>query len=347
MLILKERTKFDLASYLSWPNKLERDVDEPQNMIKTAENRYNHKFWSKHIFEKAVKIELDVDPDSVFVENSEILFSKDRDGKIPYKLLETPDCTYKPFEIIGDSFYLHYPVLKTRIECFGDQSCGRLGTNGVDKFSSHLTKIPNFSQEIKMIKQCKNYILALSKDNELYRCGEKTDWTRRYYELEKYKNLDISGQIIDIKAGPKNYGVLTSKGKFYFQGDSYNNQLAERCTSWKTLKNLIRPNQRDEKVLNFDIGYEYIIYTTQNGKWYASGSTFLEDQEDNILSESECEEEETPFYQLSFPGKVVPIKPFPTKGPKLGTWIMLVKNRDRNELWSLWSKQSPFHIKTF
>ncbi|CAI2362161.1 unnamed protein product [Moneuplotes crassus] len=335
MLILQRRTNFDVVSYLSWPDKLERDIDEPQNMIKTVQNRYDHKFCSKHTFPKATKIELDVDPDSIFVNNSYILFSKDREGKIPYKLLETPDCTYMPFEIIGDSFYLHYPILKTRIECFGDQSEGKLGTKQSNCFSTNLTQMANCEQEMQIIKQCSNYIIALSKDNILYRCGQKSDWPSKYYEIEKFENHEISGQIVDLKVGVKNYGILTSKGKFYFQGDSYNNQLEEKCSNWKNLRYLFRPNQREEKVLHFDIGYEYIIYTTDNGKCYVSGSSFLGEQEENVVLESKDEDGVHPFYQLLFPGKIIPIKPFPTKGSTINTCIMLVKNRKRNELWSL------------
>ena len=119
--------------------------------------------------------------------------------------------------------------------------------------------------KVKMLKQAYSYTIALTDEGKLYRCGYKDQWERSIYYMEEYDAALPSEPIKDIKAAYNNYAVLTENDKIYIEGYC-NSHHIDDGKNQKTLIHKERPNEEEEKILNWDLGYDFHIYTTDNGK---------------------------------------------------------------------------------
>ena len=79
--------------------------------------------------------------------------------------------------------------------------------------------------------------------------------------------------------------------------------------------------------MNFDIGRDFHIYTTDSGKAYISGDYFIDNTGEGRPNSD--------YQELKFDEGVLPIKPFCSNNYRSNlVSIMLVKNKDKLELWS-------------
>jgi len=249
------------------------------------------------------KIKVELNEESKLEGDGVILFSKDPEGEIPIKTIGASEIEHyeKSFSVNSKSFYIHYPYNPHRVKCFGYGYNYKLGNNECYNTTTSPVFMPRLNMKIKMLKQANSYTLALTEDGELYRCGYKDQWGSSIYYMEKYtKPLPDEG-IKEIRAGYNNYGILTESDKLYIQGYCNSNHLdgTEKSELWHKE----RPNESEEKILNFDIGYDFTIYTTVCGKCYAAGNEFLKglNKENN--------DKEISFVQIDFDEGVIPIKP--------------------------------------
>ncbi|CAI2369874.1 unnamed protein product [Moneuplotes crassus] len=340
--ILKQEDS-QFLSYLEFYNKKRlKEFENVSFSMETANPRFDHKIVSKHTFKDVQKLSITLKPNIEHLKGSHMLISKDPEGEFPIRLIDTSELSWKTTEVYinSNNFYFHYPYsvdpTPSFINCFGSCEGYRLGNGQHQGYSKGFIPMNNQNVRIKMLRQAKDYTIALSNNNDLYVCGTNYCWSESYKDMQIYPGKVPNGEITDIRAGHYNFGILIDNTKFYFQGINQNKQLFgdevfskfnDESLCVRELKYKPRPDRDDGIVLHFDIGYDYIIYTTSGGRCYASGKDFLQffNQDGN----------DGEFYEIYFPKDIVPIKPFPCKSRESkNCCIMLVQNKGKNELWS-------------
>lgn len=320
---------FDLISYLVYyKNDLTEDERNQKINIETLHNRYKHKFTSKHSYSGFKKMDIEVDAESKLDGDGQICFSKDPEGKIVIKTMGKTDIenNNRSFSINATSFYVHYPYNPHRVKCWGYGYNYKLGNNECYNTTSNPIFMQNLTMPIKMLKQANSYVLALTEDHKLWRCGYNSQWNSSIYYMEEYSKELPTEKIIDIRAGYNNYAVLTENHKIYIQGYCTGYHLEDGNTK-TTLWHKERPNELEEKVSEWDVGYDFHVYVTDNGKCYAAGNEFLR----GIDLENNSKE----YKEITFEEGYVPVKPFCSnyyESPRC--CIMMLKKDDRYELWS-------------
>ncbi|CAI2387911.1 unnamed protein product [Moneuplotes crassus] len=346
--ILKETNDFNLLSYLLYFEKNGLAKREENKIVLTnSEEDFDCEEGSKYAIDQCKKISITLDKDSKFTKGASILFSKDPEGKLPHILIDKPEDalekkfditlspTYNLFNEVQDlrqntPIYFHYQNAKkgSKFISNSQKNTVKYLDYSEDSKTPKVSTLQDFKRGVKVIAQAKGYTLLLTEKHQLYRKGMNLTWPEEYEDFTLYPNEIESEIIVDVKASYFNYVVLTRSGKFYFQGVNHNNQFNEDKESiLKTLEHKPRPHEDEEQVAHFDIGPDYIIYTTTNGKCYASGKSFLSE-----LGESG---EYGEFKEIKIGDGLEPIKPFAPKTCDSKCFcIMLVKKDGRNELWS-------------
>ncbi|CAI2359604.1 unnamed protein product [Moneuplotes crassus] len=346
--ILKETNDFNLLSYLLYFEKNGLAKREDNKIILTnSEENFDYEECSKYAISQCKKISIALDKDSEFAKGASILFSKDPEGKLPHILIHEPeDALGKKFDIIlSPTYNLFNEVqdLRQNTPIYFHNENAKKNSNSISNSQKNTVKyldysedseipkvstLPEFKKGVKLIAQVKGHALLLTEKHQLYRKGNYFTWPEEYEDFTLYP-IEIGSEIIvDVKASYFSHVVLTRSGKFYFQGVNNNNQFNEDEDSvLETFKHKPRPHEDEEQVAHFDIGPDYIIYTTTNGKCYASGKSFL-----NELGESG---EYGEFKEIKIGDGLEPIKPFAARTCNNKCFcIMLVKRMGRNELWS-------------
>jgi alpha-tubulin suppressor-like RCC1 family protein len=320
---------FDLISYLVYfKSELTEEERNQKTVIETLHSRYNHKFTSKHSYVGFKKMKIEIDGESKLDGDGQITFTKDPEGKILLKSLSKMDIdkNEKSFDVNGKSFYIHYPYNPHRIKCWGYGYNYKLGNNECYNTTSSPIYMQNMTFPVKMLKQANSYTIALTEEGKLWRCGYRDQWNRSIYYMEEYSGEVPEEKIIDVRAGTNNYAVLTESHKIYIQG-SCNSYHLENGTAKSHLWHKVRPNEEEEKVLNWDVGYDYHVYTTDNGKCYAAGN--------ELLRGLGLENNTKDYKEITFDEGVIPIKPLCTNYyESTKATLMFVKNKDKLELWS-------------
>jgi len=94
-----------------------------------------------------------------------------------------------------------------------------------------------------------------------------------------------------------------------------------------------RPDEDTEKVAEWDVGYDFHIYVTDNGKAYGAGNEFMK----GIKLEST----DAKYIRIPFDEGVVPIKPLCSNNPEnYRTALMFVDVDGKRQLWSAGIKSS-------
>jgi hypothetical protein len=266
--ILKEMKNFDLISYLVYfKNELTEEERNTKINIETLHNRFNHKFTSKHDYSGFKKMSIELDGESKLDGDGQICFSKDPEGEIVIKTMgkQDIDSNTRTFSINADSFYIHYPYNPHRVKCWGYGYNYKLGNNECYNTTTNPIFMQNLNMPIKMLKQSNTYTIALTEDNKLWRCGYNSQWSRSIYCMEEYDGELPPEKIIDLRAGTNNYAVLTEDHKIYIQGYCNGYHLEDGNQKSK-LWHKERPNELEEKVSAWDVGYDYHVYVTDTGK---------------------------------------------------------------------------------
>lgn len=95
----------------------------------------------------------------------------------------------------------------------------------------------------------------MDENHKLYRCGYNNQWDRTYYYVEQYTGTLPEKKIIDLRCGYNNYAVLTENHEIHIQGYNTSYHLDDTGNSKKELWHKVRPNEEEEKVLHWDVGY--------------------------------------------------------------------------------------------
>ncbi|KAJ6231367.1 regulator of chromosome condensation [Anaeramoeba flamelloides] len=134
------------------------------------------------------------------------------------------------------------------------------------------TKLTLLSSLVEIFKSnYSEHFFGASKEGKIYGWGKntfaqlgyqsKTDFARRKPKEIKHLNLN---QIKKIETGPDFTCVLDKKGQIHYSGISI---FHVESRSFKVIKNF-----KEEKVLDFGIGNDYILILTQeNGFYYITG----------------------------------------------------------------------------
>jgi alpha-tubulin suppressor-like RCC1 family protein len=144
--------------------------------------------------------------------------------------------------------------------------------------------------------------------------------------MEEYSGALPEEKIIDLRGGTNNIAVLTESHKIYIQGYCTSYHLESGSTK-NVLWHKIRPNEEEEKVAKWDVGYDYHLYVTDNGKAYGAGNEFLRgiDLENNSKD----------YKLIPFDEDIVPLEPICSNNYESSkAALMFVMNKDRKELWS-------------
>jgi hypothetical protein len=267
--VLKEMKYFDLISYLVYyKSELTEEERNQKITVETLHTRYNHKFTSKHSYSGFKKMNVEIIADSVLDNDGQICFTKDPEGKIVLKSLSKIDLdkNERSFDVNAKSFYIHYPYNPHRIKCWGYGYNYKLGDNECYTTTTNPIFMPKMTFPVKMLVQAGTYTIALAEDGKLWRCGYNGQWGNTVTQMEEYKGEVPDEKIIDLRAGTNNYAVLTESHKIYIQGTSNGWHLEEASDTKTELWHKERPNEEEEKVLNWDVGSDYHVYTTENGK---------------------------------------------------------------------------------
>jgi alpha-tubulin suppressor-like RCC1 family protein len=120
-------------------------------------------------------------------------------------------------------------------------------------------------------------------------------------EMEEYTGEVPNEKMIDLKITKNNYAVLTESHKIYIQGRNKGYHLEDESTTKTELWHKERPNEEEEKILNWDLGWDYHVYTTDNGKCYAAGNI--------LLGKLGLENNSKEYMEIPFDEGVIPIKP--------------------------------------
>lgn len=327
--ILKERKSFDLISYLVYLQKELTDEERGQKkVIETLHNRFDHKYTAKFQYTGFKKMEIKVDPDSKLEKDAYIGFSSDAEGKIMIKKINQTSLekSENVFNINSRGFYMHYPYNPPKIKCWGYGYNYKLGNNECYNTTTAPIIMPKIDVPIKKLQQRYNYVMAMTEDNKFWRCGYKSEWDRSIYYMEEFNGKLPEENVIDFRCGYNNYAMLTEDHKIYIQGYDNDYHLDTNSTK-KELWHKERPNEEEEKVIAWDIGYDYHIYVTDNGKAYAAGNQFLK----GISLENNNKN----YTQIPFDEGVIPLQPCCNNNYESNkSALMFVKTNDRVELWS-------------
>ena len=164
----------------------------------------------------------------------------------------------------------------TRITVFGNQESYRLGNRERRDDTTKPFSIPHMDSRVRAIRQRQNCLLILTAEGNVYRAGCKNNWEDRYPEIDKVPDrLLPSEPIIDLRAGLK-AGLLTDNDKLYVgKAEGSGRGLFGDNREWK-FHYTSRPNETEEKILHWEMGYDNLVYTTANGKaYYKSKCCFI------------------------------------------------------------------------
>jgi hypothetical protein len=328
-IILKEMKKFDMVSYLTYYEK-ELSEEEKKTVIleQTLHNRYKGKVSAKFAYKGFKKMAVKVHEDSKLEGTSGIGFSTDPEGiNIIKKITQTEvDKKDTNVEINSTMFYIHYPYNPPKIMCWGYGYDYRLGNNNSGTTTTAPEEMVNFTKPLKKLFARSGFVVGLGMDKKVYWCGYRSDWGGYKYTMTKYENTMPEEDIIDMRCSTYNCAVLTENHKIYIQGYCSNYHLENGSTK-SYFWNKPRPNEEEEKVLDWDVGYNYHIYTTENGKCYAAGNDFLKG--------IELEGNTKDYTEVKFEEGVIPKIPCcNTNSETYKVALMFVDNKGKSELWS-------------
>ena len=321
--------KFDFVSYLIY---LEKELTEEERknpiVIETLHNRYKAKFTSTYQFNGFKKVNIKLHEDSKLEGMYGVAFSTDPIGdNIVKKISKTNlDKGENNFEFAGRTVYIHYPYNPSRVMCFGYGYNYRFGNNESYNTTSNPIEMPNFSVPLKKLCSRSQFTIGLGVDGKLYWTGYKSEWSGYKYYMSKYDYFMPEEKVVDLKVATNNWALLTEEGKIYVQGYDYNYHLDANTT-----KNYFwhkeRPNEDEEKIIGFDLGYNYHVYVTDNGKAYGAGNDFMK----GINLESKDKK----YVQIPFADGVIPKMPVCTNNSEWNKpLLMFVEVAGRSELWS-------------
>lgn len=328
-IILKEMRKFDFVSYLIY---LEKELTEEERkapiVIETLHNRCSPKFTSKHHFSGFKKVNVKLHEDTKLDGIQAIAFSSDSSGLNIVKSISKTnlDKAENNFDFAGRTLYIHYPYNPSRVMCFGYGYNYRFGNNESYNTTSNPIEMPNFSTPLKKLCCRSQLTIGLGVDGKLYWTGYKSEWGGYKYYMAKYDNIMPEEKVVDMKLSTNNCALLTENGKIYIQGYDYNYHLDTNST-----KNYFwhkeRPNEDEEKVIAFDVGYNYHVYVTDNGKAYGAGNDFMKGI--NL----ECKDKK--YVQIPLPDNVIPKMPVCTNNSETNKpLLMFVEVDGKSQLWS-------------
>ena len=325
---MKEMKKFDYISYLVY---YEKDLTESERNTKifaeTLHNRYKGKFTSKLEFSGLKKMSVWVTSESGLENISSVGFSNDPEGTNILKSIGNYNISKSDnvVDITGKMWFIHYPFNPQRIMCFGYSYDYRLGNNETGTTTSVPWEMVNFKISLKKLRSRSAFWVGLGTDNQIYWWGYRSDWSGYKYTMWKYEYTMPETKIIDMNWGYYNCVVLTEDHKIYIQGSWTGFHLDGLTKNYFWYKP--RPDEENEKVISFDVGYNYHIYVTDNGKAYGAGNDFMK----GINLENTSKN----YIQIPFDEGVVPKQPMCNNNSETYRCaLMFVENNGRSELWS-------------
>ena len=328
-IILKEMKKFDFISYLVYfENDLTEEERKTTMSIETLHNRYKPKFTAKFSYSGFKKMKVKIHDDTKLDGMSGIAFSSDPQGISVTKKISSVniDKGEKEFDFAGKTMYIHYPYNPPRVVCFGYGYDYRLGNNESYNTTSNPIEMKDFTIPLAKLRSRSGFSIGLGKDGKIFWTGYRSDWGGYKYTMSKYDFTMPEEKIIDMNCGSYNCVVLTENHKLYIQGYDTGFHLDNNCTK-SYFWHKERPNEEEEKIIAYDVGYNYHVYVTDNGKAYGAGNDFMRG--------INLEWVDKKYIQIPFEEGVIPKRPVCTNNSETNKpLLMFVDNKGRSELWS-------------
>ena len=328
-VILKEMKKFDMVSYLTYYDK-ELTDDEKSTKIyeETLHNRYKGKTTARYEYEGFKKMSVKIHEDTALEGTSSIGFTTDKEGvnvikKISYIDIEKNNTT---FSINASKFYAHYPYNPPKIMSWGYGYDYRLGNNESGNTTSSPVEVNNYTKPIKKLFGRSGFIVGLGEDGKVYWCGYRSDWGGYKYTWDRYENTMPEEKVIDMRCGSYNCALLTESHQIWIQGYCTGYHLDNGSTK-SYFWHKVRPDEETEKIIAWDVGYNYHVYVTNNGKAYGAGNDFMRG------IDLECTGKD--YVQIPFDEGVIPKKPVCVNNSETyKPLFMFVEVEGKTELWS-------------
>lgn len=327
-IILKELKKFDMVAYLTYYHKELTEEEKTSKIFEeTLHNRYKGKVSAKFQYSGIKKIGVKVSEDTKLEGTSCIGFSTDPEGHNIVKSISQIEIDEKKLDVAINStmFYVHYPYNSHKVICWGYGSDYKFGNNNTNTTTNPI-QLQDFTKPIKQIHSQYNRTVILGEDGCIYYSGYVSEWGGYKYYMGKYDSGMPESPIVDLKVGNYNIAVMTEDHKIYIQGTDSGYHI-DNCNSKYTLYHKERPNEEDEKIIAWDLGYYHHIYVTDNGKCYGAGNDFMRGIDLECNSKS--------YVEIKFDEGVVPKRPVCNHlSDTYKPCLMFVENNGKSELWS-------------
>ncbi|CAI2381203.1 unnamed protein product [Moneuplotes crassus] len=336
--ILSEHKSFEMQYYSQYIDYLIKNGIIKQKTIDLDVNEKSQKITFPG--EKALSVSIQRYPSAISLKGVD--FFKDRECT---ELLTRSDCSRplnesSSYLINSDTFYCGIEPSQRTVMYFGvrksvkdnvDLDSEGEDENSVDQYyNAEVTDFPvciqGLEKNVKDVKQSGGHTLILMGNGSLYK-------TKNPPGAESYLGeqviLSTSRYLAkEVKIKGKTHGVLTRLGEFLCYDltspNVYNDQLKIRD------KYLQKPNGNEEEIFHWDVGANYLIYTTRKGRCYVVTDEGISLVETQVVVDSS-------YREVIFEQGVIPMKPFGCCycGPD-GSRVcfMLVNNNGSKELWS-------------
>lgn len=320
--MLKEQKKFELLSYLLHLNNLDEGIKSSTLISETFHNHKEIKITAGLKNKHFKKMKVQVSNSSELEKFSSVAITSDEKGSNILQNIFDKDIkdNKSDIEIFSNSCYVHYPFRQSKIICFGENSCYKLGNKKNTESTETPEIVPDHYTDIVEIKSYKNFTCFLTKDGKLFRVGEKRSWgtmsdITRFGDDKKVKNLYV---------GQKNIAILDEDNKIWIEGRNMSYNIDDESGDKNNLFEKKMPDENDKPV-SIGVGRHYHFVITESGKLYGAGNYFLKD------IKLECG---VKYERIELPEGAKCIKAVGNCTKKPCAAFILLEFEDRNEIWS-------------